>query len=171
MILGRQSVNLLVVVLSAIIICAFGVEAGDTMTLEVDVRDLGLDSEDPGSETVSIEVPSFIDLGSIDENGFSEEIKIYINNTGTSDIKVTPELVDQNEDVFSYLFFREYKTSGGSNVLQKRIGEFSFNISAPTSGSRSKYIYMQLDLSDADLELDSDLIGHNSDVRFIATAQ
>ena len=148
------------------------VTASDLMTIEADIIDLGEMGENNTDGSISIEVPDFIDLGDVDENGESEELKIYVNNTGETAITVTPTLISYSDAIFTNLYFREFKTSGGQAVTPRRIGEWSFNISAPTSGGfRSKYFYMQLDLSDADVDVSSDLQGHQADVRFIATAQ
>lgn len=161
--------------LTAIMLCIFPINliaASDVMRIEVDVIDSG--SQEPGQPgSISIEVPDLIDLGDVDEDGNSDELKIYVNNTGEVAITVTPQLVDYSDDIFSNLYFREFKTSGGQPVEPKRIGSWSFNISAPASGAtqRSKYFYMRLDLKDADIDLSSDLNGHRADVKFIATAQ
>lgn len=146
--------------------------ATDIMTVEADIIDTGT-PDDPNGTRISIQVPDFIDLGEVDEDGISDEPKIYMNNTGEVSITVTPQLIDYTDDVFENLYFRELKTSGGVAVTPRRIGEWSMNISAPASGStfRSKYFYMQLDLSDSDVDVSSNLIGHRANVKFVATPQ
>ncbi len=141
---------------------------GDVMVVEADILDAGNSSE---NGTISIQVPDFIDLGNTTEIGASEELRIYVNNTGTGAITVTPRLINYTDDIFQNLYFREYKTSGGNPVIPSQIGNWSFNISAPAGGEsfRSKYFYMQLDLSDAGIDVTSDLIGHQAHVRFFAT--
>ena len=153
----------------AFIISVVAVAAGDdVMTVEADILDVGNSSE---NGTISIQVPDFIDLGNLSEIGASEELKIYVNNTGTGAITVTPRLVNYTDNIFQNLYFREFKTSGGNPVIPIQIGNWSFNISAPAGGEsfRSKYFYMQLDLSDAGIDVSSDLIGHQTHVRFFAT--
>jgi hypothetical protein len=125
------------------------------------------------SGSISIQVPDFIDLGNVSETGISSEPQIYMNNTGTVAIVVTPQLSNYTDDIFDYLHFREFKTSGGNPVTPQRIGNWSMNISAPSSGQtfRSKYFYMRLDLSQANIDLSDDLIGHQAHVRFFAVAR
>ncbi len=140
------------------------------MTVEADILDGG-GSGGNQSGTISIQVPDFIDLANVSEIGTSPELQIYMNNTGTVAITVTPQLINYTDDIFDNLYFREYKTSGGNPVPQSLIGNWSFNISAPSSGQsyRAKYFYMQLDLRNADIDLSDDLIGHQARVRFLAT--
>ena len=147
------------------------VTAGDTMTVEVDVL-AGGDNPDPDDE-ISVQVPDKLDFGEITRGEKSEEFKVYVNNTGTVDITVTPELTDDSEDIFSYLYFRKLKTSGGVAVAFSRIGDFSFNITKPSSGSdfNDEYFYTQLDLTDYPDEIDSDMLNHQADVKFYAVAR
>lgn len=169
---GNKKGILLITLLATLLTLTTLVAGNDITTLEANIVDSGTSgSNETGS--ISLQVPDFIDLEEVDEDGNSEELKIYINNTGDVAITVTPQLIGYSDDIFSNLYFREFKTSGGSPVTPQRIGSWSFNISAPTGGSefRSKYFYMQLDLSDANIDLSSDLIGHRADVRFVATAQ
>ena len=149
---------------------AVNVLAGDVMTVEVDVYDVDSGQSSGGNGTVSVEVPDYIDFGDVDEGGSSDELLIYINNTGNTDILVTPELVN-NDEIFENLYFRYQKTHYGIPVEQTKIGDWSLNISAPSSGgSKPGHFYVQLDLSDSGLSLDSDMVGHTADVRFVATA-
>jgi hypothetical protein len=121
--------------------------------------------------SLSVQVPDFIDLEEVSETGLSEELQVYINNTGTGAITVTPALLNYTDDIFQNLYFREYKTSGGNPVTPLRIGSWSVNISAPSSGQtfRSKYFYMRLDLSHANVDVSHNLIGHQANVRFLVT--
>lgn len=136
------------------------------MTAEVDVI-----AED--SDIISVQVPERIDFGEISKGEKSEEMRIYINNTGNVDIIVTPDLLDQSEDIFSYLYLRKQKTSDGLDVPFSRIGDFSLNISKPDAGDdfKSAYFYMILDLSDYPDEILDDMINHETDIKFYAVAQ
>lgn len=140
------------------------------MTVEADIIDTG-DGGNNQSGSISVQVPEFIDLEEVNENGLSEELQIYMNNTGTVAITVTPGLVNYTDDVFQHLYFREFKTSGGNPVTPRQIGNWSMNISAPASGQnfRSKYFYMRLDLSQSGIDVANDLPGHQARVRFFAT--
>lgn len=138
-------------------------------TVEADILEDGSSSNQSG--TISIQVPDFIDLENLTESGASEELQIYMNNTGTIAITVTPQLVNYTDNIFQNLYFREFKTSGGNPVTPRQIGNWSVNISAPASGQsyRAKYFYMQLDLRNVDIGLTDDLMGHQARVRFFAT--
>jgi hypothetical protein len=123
---------------------------------------------------VSIEVPDIIDFGNITKDEpVSDELKIYINNTGRLAITVTPQLFDEDETIFSYLFFRTLKSSNGTNVPKQRIGDYSVDIDKPLTGNgyRSKYCYISLDLSDFDGEIKEDLIDYKSKIVFLAMPQ
>ncbi|MEM0465249.1 MAG: hypothetical protein QXW97_00940 [Candidatus Pacearchaeota archaeon] len=125
---------------------------------------------------VSIIVPDHIFLGNVTKDKpVSDEITIYINNTGRLPITVTPQLKDSEEIIFSYLFFRTLKTTStnDSGVIPKRIGNFSMNIDKPAPGSnnRGKRFYIQLNLTDFKGEIKEDLIGYKSEIIFLAMPQ
>ncbi|MEK6899201.1 MAG: hypothetical protein AABW79_03845 [Nanoarchaeota archaeon] len=170
---NKPSFVIISLVLAFLLIFITLVGATDIATIEADIIDVGTQNNNTNGTSVSIQVPDYIDLGNVDENGLSDELKIYVNNTGDTAIKVTPTLISYTDEIFTNLFFREFKTSGGAPVQQRKIGDWSFNISAPSSGQdfKSKYFYMQLDLSDADVDVSSNLNGHQANVRFIATSQ
>ena len=105
------------------------------MVVESNILNIGNVSE---NGTISIQVPDFIDLGNTTEIGASEELRIYVNNTGTGAITVTPRLINYTDDIFQNLYFREYKTSGGNPVIPSQIGNWSFNISAPSGANYSE---------------------------------
>lgn len=166
--LSKLTKILFIASLSVACIAAFAAGT-DVSVIEADI----IDSQGSGGNqsTISVQVPGFIGLGNVSEVGVSEELKIYINNTGTGDITVTPRLVNYTDNIFQNLYFREFKTSGGNPVPLRQIGNWNVNISAPSSGQtlRSKYFYMQLDLSHSDVDVTSDLRGHQANVRFFAT--
>jgi hypothetical protein len=123
---------------------------------------------------VSIEVPDSINFGDVTKDSpVSDEIKIYINNTGRLPVTVTPQLFDSEETIFSYLFFRTTKTSNGTEVPLTRIGDYSLDIDKPASGSpyRAKYCYISLDLTDFTGDTKEDLIGYKSKIVFLAMPQ
>lgn len=135
------------------------VSGTDTTTFEADVS----------GSTISISVPDSVFFGNISKG---QEVrttgKIKVNNTGNVAIIVTPELVDSSEDVFSNLYF-SFLASGP----YIRIGDFSFNISAPpTQGSiTSEDFYAKLDLKNYTGSLPSGINRKSADVRFIAVEQ
>jgi len=146
-------------------------EQNATMTVEANIIGFANGST---TEEVSIEVPDYVFLGNVTKDEpVSDELKLYINNTGKVAITVTPQLKDPEEIIFSYLFFRLLKTSNGTAVPFTRIGDFSMNIDKPTSGSsyKSKYFYMKLDLTEFDGDIKEDLIGYRTDILFLAMPQ
>lgn len=144
----------------------------EVMNVEADILDTGQGGNNQ-TGGISIQVPDFIDLGNVSESGISEEPQIYMNNTGEVAIVVTPQLSNYTDNIFNNLYFREFKTSGGNPVTPRRIGNWSMNISAPSAGQnfRSKYFYMRLDLSNANIDLSDNLYGHQAHVRFFAVAR
>jgi hypothetical protein len=151
-----------------ILLSSFFVQAGNIMTVEANIF-----NEGAPQQAVSVQVPDFISLGNVSNGGISDEIKVTINNTGTTNISVTPQLADENEEIFSYLYFRTRKSSSNPDLnIKYRIGDYHLSISAPSSsGMRSEYFYMSLDLRNFTEDLGGDLIGHQADVIFVAVAQ
>lgn len=156
-------------IFAAAFLVAIGlVSAGEVMQVETNVFSL-----DSPTEIVSIEVPDYLFFGNLTPGGESEEFKIYINNTGNTAVRVTPQLVNSPDEIFENLYFRETKTSNYTAVPFERIGIFDFEISKPTAstGVKSKYVYVKLDLEDFDSTLNEDLIGIKNEVKFYAVVQ
>jgi hypothetical protein len=143
--------------------------SNNTMTVQANI--LGF-RNNFSQEGIGIQVPDFINIGDVTkENPVSVEFKVEINNTGTVNITVNPELSDSNEGIFSYLFFRTRKTSVDPNLtVFKKIGEYSLYIDKPLSGSsvRKNYCYMKLDLTNFNGPIQNDIIGHRTEVIFYA---
>ncbi len=120
------------------------------------------------NEIINIEFPEEISFGDVINGEKSDELKIYVNNTGNIKIKVTPQLVNPDDEIFTNLKLRKFKS--GNQSVYSPIGEFSFNISAPSGNDefKAEYFYMLLDLTDADLDIEDDLIGEKADIKFIA---
>jgi hypothetical protein len=146
-------------------------DANDTMIVEVNLIGFGNASEVP---EIAIEVPDYVFLGNVTkENPVSEE-NITISNIGRVNTTITPQLTDPDEVIFKWLFFRNYKTSTAhpDEAIPKKIGTYSVSIDKPATGStlRSKKIYISLDLTDFDGNINEDIIGHSAEVTFFATA-
>lgn len=159
-------------ILNIILLSCF-VLADSNATTEVKANILGF-SNNTTVYDVSIEVPDKIDFGDITrDEPVSDELKIYINNTGRLAITVTPQLSDSEEKIFSYLYFRTLKTSNGTSVPFSRIGDYTLDIDKPAAGSayKSKYCYVKLDLSDFTGNIKEDLIGYKSKIVFLAMPQ
>lgn len=126
----------------------------------------------PSLEGVGIQVSDFIDFGDVTNSSrVTDDQTIYINNTGTVDITVTPQLADENEGIFSYLFFRNYKASSDPEKNKfYRIGVYSLNISKPSSGKtvRTAHCYAALNLTDLNAPIENDLIAYQAKIIFWA---
>lgn len=141
-------------------------DQNETMTVEVNVI-----AELIPQDTISIEVPDYVFLGSINEGDSTDKAKIYVNNTGTVDVTITPQLVNQNDEIFQNLYFQNRQT--GNNSIIHQIGDYSFNIAKPSAinGKRAEYMYMWLDLATYNKDIIEDLLGKKTDILFIATPQ
>ena len=144
-----------------------------TMTVEVDL--VGFNATSAGG--ISIWVPDEIDLGQVTKTKLtSSEKGIWINNTGTVDIRVTPELKDSDEEIFKYLYFRKQQSTSTNNtdlIIFKKIGDYHLDINKPGTGKkyRAEHCYMQLNLTDFDGEIREDVNNYNTEITFLATAR
>lgn len=141
----------------------------DIMTVEANI----LPTNGGGSKIIRVEVPDYLFFGNVTKGMSSDELKVYVNNTGNVDIAVTPKLTNSSEEIFNHLFFRKFKTSGGAPVNFTRIGNFSFNVSKPTSGSdyNDEYFYVILNLSDYSGSVSSAMMGRRANVKFFAVEE
>lgn len=122
----------------------------------------------PPPAIIKIQVPDFVFFENVSSGEESERMRVDINNTGNIDVIITPRLVDLNEEIFNYTYF----TRRVSEPYQK-IGLFSLNLSASSDrgGIESDYFYAKIDLREFKGRIDRDLIGHRTDVKFIAVAR
>lgn len=141
----------LVVILSIYV----GAESNDVMTFEADIS----------APVVSISVPDSVAFGEVYVGYDSEQISFLINNTGTTDVRITAEMVNYSEKIF-----RKYLYLWGSGISQKRVENFTMNISRPSSpeGIESKTVYAKLKLSEVEEEIEEDMVGYKSNVVFWA---
>jgi len=144
--------------------------SGDTMEVSVDVLSAS------GGDVISIEVPDELYFGEMSFFEKSDEFKVYVNNTGSVDITVTPRLTDNNEEIFDNLYFRKTKTRTVNGTSQPvpytKIDNFEFDIAKPASGDteKSAYFYVILDLTNYNGDTSRDVLNHASDVKFYAVA-
>lgn len=112
---------------------------------------------------VSISVPTKVLFGNITKGYSTDDIRIDLNNTGNTDIKITPALENSTERIFSNLYFARRTTES-----YYKIGNFSMNISKPSSigGVRSDYCYAKLDLTNYQYDINQDIMKHNATVIF-----
>tara|TARA_Y100000310_G_C20647268_1_gene797353 strand:- start:950 stop:1423 length:474 start_codon:yes stop_codon:yes gene_type:complete len=122
----------------------------------------------PG-DIVSIEMDNFVDLGNV-TLGFdevSERVRVNINNTGTVNVTVTPDLVDKSDAILQHLYFARRTT-----VPYSQIGLWDLDIERPNDfpGEEEEYFYMRLDLTEFTGDLENDLIDYSGDVMFVAVS-
>lgn len=137
--------------------------AEERMTVEIDIQ--------IPQDEVRIEVPDYVDLGEINwtyQSKSQRSDQIYVNNTGTVNVTVTPEL-DGNDEIFENLYFT--KRLSGQYYNWTKIGDWSLDIERPSGSYRSDYFYMILDLTDFNGEINETIIGHTADVVFVAVRQ
>ena len=127
----------------------------DNMTVRADI----LQSE------ISISVPTEIIFQDITSGYISERKDLDIQNTGTVDIEVTPQLPNYTGEIFDKLVFQEVL----SDPLTQ-IEFFSFEIERPATvgGTRSMNLYMYLDLENYNEDIESDMLDHEAEVVFWA---
>src|SRR3989344_243265 len=116
----KEIMGVLLLIISLLLIVGLlgsvNAESGNaTMTVEVNI--MGFANQSGNVSDVSIEVPDYINLGNVTkDNPVSEEVDVYINNTGKLPITVTPQLKDSDELIFSYLYFRTRTSSGNESL-------------------------------------------------------
>ena len=139
----------------------FFVYAGRKMTIEADI--FPSYSSEP---MVRVQVPVYVYVGQIRGGEETNKTKVYINNTGNTDIIVTPQLADSSETIFSNLYFARRTTEP-----YEQIGDWDFNMTKPSEegGFRADYFYMKLDLRN--MTILQNMTGHKADVIFWAVEQ
>jgi hypothetical protein len=158
-----EGIGFLLIISSFFFVSAL--EGEDTSSFVVDVYKF--------PELVSIDVPDFVDLGNVTvgfETDPTSDDKIYIRNTGTYNVSVSPRLANPFDPIFKNLYFT-WRLSGNKSGYYP-IGQFRIDI--PWSGKLGEYeedyIYSKLDLRNMS-NINNDLINYEQDVIFIATAQ
>ncbi len=96
------------------------------------------------AELIKVVVPDRVILGNVTIGRSSEEVRVWVNNTGSVAVKVTPELINTSDSIFNNLYFRKFQTRNFT-----KIGEFYFNISAPGNGKtyEDEYFWVLLNLT------------------------
>ena len=160
---------ILAFLLGSIMFFYFTSALNDTMTVEANI----FANAGNNSTIIRVEVPDYLFFGNVTNFGMSEELRVYVNNTGNVDITVTPDLLNSTEVIFSNLYLRKFRTSNGTAVNFTRIGDFSFNINRPSSGQtfNDEYFYIMLDLTNNPQNITNNMIGHRTNVKFFAVAR
>ena len=146
------------VILGFIVLSVSADSDSETMTIEADIF-----TQPP--LVVSIEVPDYVFLGNVSVGKTNNnKTKVYVNNTGTANIIITPQVKNLSDDIVNYLYFQRRVADSW-----KQIGNFSFGINASTTGGKEdEYFYMKLDLKDYNGTIDQDIIGYQTDIKFVA---
>jgi hypothetical protein len=131
--------------------------SNETMKVKVDVI----------KSTIGISVPSLIEYGNIAAGYLSDRKDIDIINLGNVDVRVTPELENYSENIFTNLVFK--------NVLDDpftQIGDYYIDIERPTvvGETRTESVYMYLDLTSYEEEISQDMDNHEANVTFWAVS-
>lgn len=126
-------------------------------TVEVDIYG-------PPAPIIQIQVPDSIDLGNVSYNADGTRTRVDINNSGNVNVNIKPVLVDSGDEIFSNLYFIRRTTD-----IYTRIGSWSININASTSGVEEDYFYMKLDLREYDGNITRDMLNEQGELKFIAT--
>ena len=123
-----------------------------------------IDIYGPPAPIISIQVPDSIDLGNISYNGDGTRTRVDINNSGNVNVNIKPVLVDSGDQIFSNLYFIRRTTD-----VYTKIGTWSINVNASSSGVEQEYFYMKLDLRDFNGNIVSDMLNERENIKFIAT--
>ena len=153
-------------IILGVLVCLSVVYAqqNDSMIVEVDIF-----ASAPPGDLVGIEVPDHVFLDDITFGEIGNKSQVYVNNTGSVNITITPQL-SASDAIFSNLYFQSRKT--GNNSQEFKIGEYSFNIEKPsTGGKRAEYFWMWLDLSNFSGDTDNDLLAEQEQITFVALPQ
>lgn len=96
---------------------------------------------------VRIDVPDYLFFGNVTPGYVSERIKIVVNNTGTTAVKVIPQFEQGADEVFSHLVVAR-RVADDFVPLEK----FTMTIPRPRAVGRSEdeFFYAKLDLKSYD---------------------
>lgn len=109
-------------------------ESNTRTTLEADVV----------APVVRIDVPDYLFFGNVTPGYVSERLKIVVNNTGTTAVKVIPQFEQGSDEVFSHLVVAR-RVADDFVPLEK----FTMNIKKPRAVGKGEddYFYAKLDLT------------------------
>lgn len=146
-----------IVLISFIIPFILAEENAGSMIVRADVQ----------AETISIDVNSSINFGTIAKGYKTDEQKIEIINRGNVGINVIPRLNESyTGGIFNYLFFQRILSDS-----LKQIGNFNISVDKPAilGGTEKQTMYVLLDLRNYSGNVNSAISGHNTNVIFWAT--
>jgi len=119
-------------------------------------------------QQVGIQVPPNLYLGNVTRGSDGDSLKVYINNTGTVNLIITPLLQDSQEKIFSHLYFQRRTTESW-----RRIGNWTFNLSRASACGEvyDDYFYMKLDLRNYPDAINNHLFNYKTNLTFWAMPQ
>ncbi len=119
---------------------------------------------------LEIEVtPNNISFGTISRGESSQPKKVCVNNTGSSDVLVTPRLPNNYSGIFfDYIYVKKY---GSSDSTYKSIGQFDVLITKANPNPEQQCIWFKLDLTNYTDPIYQDFIGHTADIKISAVSQ
>jgi hypothetical protein len=119
-------------------------------------------------EVIGIQVSPNLSLGNVTRGSDGNSLKVYINNTGTVNLTITPILQDSNEKIFSYLYFQRRTTESW-----RKLGNWSLNLSraTPCGAINDDYFYMKLDLRNYPTAINNHLFNYKTNLTFWAMPQ
>jgi len=113
-------------------------------------------------DVASISVQGVIFFGNLTKGFESDDVRVNISNTGTSNVQVTP-LLNGTDAIFSNTYFARRTTD---NYV--KIGSWSMNISRDSQfgGRNDDYCYAMLNLTGYTGTINNNMINHNANVIF-----
>jgi hypothetical protein len=108
----------------------------------------------------SATINSSIYFGSLMKGFASDDVRVDVVNTGTTNITITPRL-ESADTIFDNLFLKRRSAD-----TPTKIGSFSMTIPKPTTmgGTSKDYFYMNLDLTSFSGSIDADMMNHQKKV-------
>jgi|SRR3989344_1007378 len=88
--------------------------------------------------------PNSVDFGTVDKNTTSSEEKVCVNNTGTENVSLTPQLPsDYSGKILKNV---EIRTFGGPTSSYKKIGLYSVGLNSTNPPDDQKCMWFRLNL-------------------------
>lgn len=157
---------LMLTALGSLAICLFlvsGASLNVTMSVEANIF-----AEPQQQQILRVSIPDYVFLGNATKGEETEKVKVYVNNTGTINVTLTPILVDSSNQFFKNIYFTRRLAES-----YKKIGDFSFALPAhsPAGGVEEDYFYMKLDLKNFTGSIPQTLLNQKADVKFMVVSQ
>ena len=125
-------------ILLVFVLFAVSVSAGNVLTVHATVP--------ADASYLMIDVnPNSIDFGVVGKNTTSSEKKVCVNNTGTENVSLIPQLpLDYSGKILDNV---EIRTVGSSTISHKKIGLYSVNLNSTNPPNDQKCMWFRLNLT------------------------